>query len=216
MVAIAIGVYAALPRLAGLDETWQRLSEGDPRWLALAALLEAGSYAGYVLAFRRVFVQPASPLGWTESYDITMAGVAATRLLATAGAGGIALTGWALSRSGLGRTELVRGMTTFYVTLYGLFMIALLVVGLGLGTGLFAGSAPFGLTVVPAAFAAAVIAVALLTALLPRDLPGRARTRVAGDGRAACWTAMLARAPPGSPAVSGARSDCCAGATLRW
>ena len=144
-----------------------------------------------------MFVQPASPLGWTESYDITMAGVAATRLLATAGAGGIALTGWALSRSGLGRTELVRGMTTFYVTLYGLFMIALLVVGLGLGTGLFAGSAPFGLTVVPAAFAAAVIAVALLTALLPRDLPGRARTRIAGDGRAARWTAMLARGAAG-------------------
>jgi hypothetical protein len=44
--------------------------------------------------------------------------VAATRLLATAGAGGIALTAWALRRSGMSRRALVSGLTTFYVALY--------------------------------------------------------------------------------------------------
>ena len=77
------------------------------------------------------------PLGWRASYDITMAGVAATRPLALAGLGGIALTGWALSRAGMPAAELARGLTTFYVALYGVFMLALVIVGGGLRSGPF-------------------------------------------------------------------------------
>jgi putative heme transporter len=53
----------------------------------VAAVLEAGSYCGYIVLFRRVFVRPGSRLGWRESYAITMAGVAATRVLATVAQG---------------------------------------------------------------------------------------------------------------------------------
>lgn len=112
VAGIGAALYVGLPQVAGLDETWGRLSEGDPWWLGVAALFEVGSYAGYVALFRGVFAGPASRLGWRDSYDVTMAGVAATRLLATAGLGGIALTGWALSRSGMGRRDLVSGLTT--------------------------------------------------------------------------------------------------------
>ena len=51
--------------------------------------------------FRGVFVRGESRIDWRESYQITMAGLAATRLFAAAGAGGIALTAWALRRSGM-------------------------------------------------------------------------------------------------------------------
>jgi uncharacterized membrane protein YbhN (UPF0104 family) len=129
VAAIGAALYVGLPQIAGLDETWGRLSEGDPWWLAAALLFELGSYAGYVVLFRGVFAGADPPVGWRDSYDITMAGVAATRLLATAGLGGIALTGWALSRSGMARRELVSGLTTFYVALYGVFMLALVLVG---------------------------------------------------------------------------------------
>jgi hypothetical protein len=98
-VAIAVVVLAAyvgLPQIAGLDETRGRLSEGDPWWLAVAVVLEAGSYGGYVRLFRGVLVHPGPRIGWRQSYEITMSGVAATRLLATGGVGGVALTGWAL------------------------------------------------------------------------------------------------------------------------
>ena len=68
IVVAAIGavLYVGLPQVAGLDETWGRLSRGDPWWLAAAALLEAGSYAGYVVLFRGIFVGPGSPLGWRD------------------------------------------------------------------------------------------------------------------------------------------------------
>ena len=182
--AIVAFLYVGLPRIAGLGETWGRLSSGDPLWLGAAALFEVASYAGYVLAFQRLFARPGSRVGWRESYDISLAGVAATRLLAAAGAGGIALSAWALGHSGMSRRDVASGLTTFYVVLYAIFMAALLVVGAGLRTGALAGPAPFGLTVIPALFGAGVIAVGLLTALVPRDLAGRARAR---------WLAFLAR-----------------------
>jgi putative heme transporter len=170
VAAIGAALYVGLPQVAGLDETWGRLSEGDPWWLAAAVLFEIGSYAGYVVLFRGVFAGAEPPIGWRDSYDITMAGVAATRLLATAGLGGIALTGWALSRLGMARRDLVSGLTTFYVALYGVFMLALVLVGTGLRTGILPGPAPFGVTVVPAVFGGAVIVVALGIALLPDRL----------------------------------------------
>jgi uncharacterized membrane protein YbhN (UPF0104 family) len=173
VATVAAALYIGLPQVAGLQDTWGRLSSGDPLWLGAAALFEAGSYAAYVLTFHRLFAPRCARIGWRESYDISLAGVAATRLLATAGAGGIALTAWALRRSGMGRRALLTGLTTFYAALYGIFMGALVLAGTGLWTGLLAGPAPFGLTVVPALFAGAVIAAALMIAMVPRGAASR-------------------------------------------
>jgi uncharacterized membrane protein YbhN (UPF0104 family) len=223
VVAIVIGLYVGLPRIAGLDETWGRLTRGDPWWLAAAALLEAGSYAGYVVLFRGVFVGPGSPLDWRASYRITMAGVAATRVFAAAGAGGIALTAWALSRSGMGRRQLVSGLTTFYVALYSVYMAALVIGGVGLRTGLFEGPAPFGLTVVPAAFGGSVIAGALLTALLPADLDDRVLRRFHRHARvvrlvaaAAAGAATVAEGVRGALGLLRSRRWALAGAVAWW
>ena len=126
LVAVAVGfLYVGLPQIAGVQDTWGRLSTGDPLWLGAAVLFEAASYAAYMLTFHRLFAPRCPRIGWQESYDISLAGVAATRLLATAGAGGIALTAWALRRSGAQRRALVSGLTTFYVALYAIFMAAL-------------------------------------------------------------------------------------------
>jgi putative heme transporter len=223
VAALVAALYIGVPRIAGLDETWGRLSEGDPWWLAIALLLEAASYGGYVLLFRGVFVHPGSPIGWRESYEITMSGVAATRLLGAGGAGGIALTGWALARSGMGRGAVVRGLTTFLVALYGVYMLALVIVGVGLRSGLFTGPAPFALTVVPAAFGAGAIAVALATSLLPRDLDRRVRARPARHERlagivtsAASAAAAVAAGVRGALALLRARAPALIGAIAWW
>lgn len=169
----AVALYLLLPRLAGLDDTWGRVRDGDPLWLVAAVGLEVAEYACYIVLFRAVLARPPSWLGLRECGLISIAGVAATRLLGAGGAGGIALTAWALRRSGLPSRMVGTRMTAFMVVLYGVFMIALVVGGFGLYTGLLPGPAPFGLTVVPAVFGAAVIAVALLLALVPHDLAAR-------------------------------------------
>jgi len=158
---IGVGLLVALPALAGFDETFERVSNGRPGWLVLAVLLEVGSYAGYVVLLRTVISAADARLDWRKSYDITLAGVAATRLLATGGAGGIALTAWALRRSGLAARVVAATMATFFVSLYGVFFAIMMLVGAGLAVEVLPGPDPAGLTVVPALLATALIAGAL-------------------------------------------------------
>jgi uncharacterized membrane protein YbhN (UPF0104 family) len=200
-VAAILALYVLLPRLAGLDETWGRIRDGDPAWIALAGLLEACSYAGYVILLRAVAGGGPSERGlsWPAAWRLTLAGVAASRLLATAGAGGIALTAWALSRMGMGARTVAARMATFFVALYGIFMAALVITGLGLSAGWFTGPSPFALTVVPALLAAAVIGAALALALVPPNDHGAGEAARAG-GRGT----RLARFAAATPATLGA------------
>jgi putative heme transporter len=181
LVAIAATVFvlAVLPQIAGFGDTLRRLRQGDKAWLALGALFEALSLGGYVVLFRTVFSCEGVQIDWSESYQITLAGVVATKLFAAAGAGGVALTAWALRASGLSGRTVARRMTSFEILLYAVYMAALVIFGVGLVTGLFPGSAPTGLTVVPAIFGGAVIVVALAFRLLPDDI-GRWLHRLSG------------------------------------
>lgn len=193
LVASAIGVlYFLLPAVAGLENTWSRITEGDPWWLSVAAVLEVLSYLSYMVLFQTVFDAGTRRIGWDEAARITMAGVAASRLLAIAGAGGIALTAWALRRRiGMARRLVAARMAAFFLLLYGVYMAALGIGGLGLRIGVFAGPAPFGLTVVPALFAFTVIGLTLLVAAVSRDLDSAVkRLRDAGHRLSRLWRAI--------------------------
>ncbi len=188
VVSVAAFLYFVLPKLLGLRDTWNRIQHGDPIWLALAAALEVLSFFGYIALFQAVFVRGQSRIGWRASYQITMAGLAATRLFATAGAGGIALTAWAVRRSGMEPKIVACRMIAFLALLYAVYMGALVIGGVGLYLGVFAGPNPFALTIVPAIFGATVIAIFLMIALLPTDfdplvkrwLHGGRLSRIAG------------------------------------
>src|SRR5271165_1434907 len=153
--------YYVLPQIVGLDATLERLRNGNPWWLGLAIPLEAVSIAAYVALFRCVFATPDGRIGLKASYQITMAGGGATKLFAAAGSGGVALTVWALRASGLASATVAQEMVCFEIVNYAVYMLALAICGLGLWIGLFAGSAPFWLTLVPALFGLVVIAVVL-------------------------------------------------------
>src|SRR5205085_1280192 len=120
-----------------------------------------------------VSVPPSSPITWRESYEITMAGLAATRLFAGGGAGGVAVTAWALRRSGMERREVAKRLIAFLVLLYGVYMTAMVVCGVGLYIGLFPGAHPFAITIGPAIFGAVVILLFLAIAFVPADFKPR-------------------------------------------
>lgn len=202
LLALVVGValaalYGLLPAIAGLDNTWNRLARGNPWWLSAALGLELLSFASYVFLFRTVFAGDPAAIDWGASYRITMAGVAATRLLAAAGAGGVILTVWALERRGMRGREVAVRMSTFLVLLYAVFMAGLAIVGVGLRTGALPGLAPFGLTVVPAIFGLLAIVGALMVRALSHDLD-QALERLAD---ASGTTARLARALATAPAA---------------
>lgn len=203
LVVTAVALYVLLPRIAGLDDTWRRLSRGEPAWLVAGAVLEFGSYAGYVVLFGAVMAAPPARLRWRDSALITLAGVAATRMLALGGAGGIAVTAWALRRHGLSRHAVGQRMTAFMVLLYAVFMSALLAGGIGLRTGVLAGGTAFGLTVVPAVFSGVVILAALALGLVPHHLSWTGRVSgwlagamsTVGDGVRGALTLARTRDP---------------------
>jgi putative heme transporter len=199
IVSTAAFLYFVLPKLLGLQETWNRIQNGNIWWLALAAVLEVCSFLGYIALFRVVFVRGDSRIGWRESYEITMAGLAATRLFAAGGAGGIALTAWALRRSGMDARVAACRLIAFTVLLYAVFMASLVIDGLGLYFGLFpAKSAPFAITVVPAIFGATVIAIFLSASLLPGDFERLVARWTARAG----WLGKVARRLATAPAAA--------------
>jgi uncharacterized protein (TIRG00374 family) len=134
-------------------------------------------------------------VGWRESYQITMAGVAATRLFAAAGAGGVALTAWALRRSGMERRVVACRMVAFIVLLYTVYAGALIIGGLGLYTGALPGEAPFAITVLPAIFGAVAFTIAGGLALVPEDFERRLKRGAEGHGRVHRFMARIATGP---------------------
>lgn len=194
-VVAVVALYGLLPALAGLEETWDRVRGGDGLWLTAALVFELLSYASYVVALRVVIEPGTSGIGWADSTRVTMAGVVASRLFAAAGAGGIVVTAWALAKLGMRRRELVRRLSALMVLLYGVFMSALAIAGLGLWSGVLAGPAPVGLTLVPALLALAVIAVALAFAAFGPRLDHVAERISGADGRAERVRGWLAAAP---------------------
>jgi uncharacterized protein (TIRG00374 family) len=197
-------LYFVLPKLSGVGTTVHRIEGGDSWWIAIGVVLELLSFAGYVVLFRSVFVRGEGPIDWGASYEITMAGLAATRLFAAAGAGGVALTAWALRRSGMEPRLVACRMVAFMVLLYVIYAGSLLIDGLGLGVGLFPGGGSFAITIVPAIVAAVLFALAGAMALLPGDVERRLERWAEGSGRVAHWMARAVTVP--ALAASGVRT----------
>jgi uncharacterized protein (TIRG00374 family) len=187
--------------VSGLSDIREVVSDANPWWLGVALLLNVLSFGAYVALFRGVIGRPdedsaiSQRLDWRASYQITMAGLAATRLFSAGGAGGIALTYWALRRAGMERREAGCRMVAFLVVLYAVYMGTLLICGLFLRIGLFPGSSPVGMTIIPAAFAGVAIVVFLLVSLIPGDVERRLAGWSRGYRRRAIWLRRLAAGP---------------------
>jgi uncharacterized protein (TIRG00374 family) len=202
VLALVVGLYIALPAaIDGLSDMKEVASRADPVWIVIALGFNVLSFVAYIALFRGVVggyseVADVEPrLDWSASYQITMAGLAATRLFAAAGAGGIALTYWALRRASMPRREAAQRMVAFLVLLYAVYMMTLVVCGIFLRIGLFPGPNPVGMTIVPAALAGVAIVVFLLVSLIPEDVERRLSEWSRGYRRRAVWLRRLATGP---------------------
>jgi uncharacterized protein (TIRG00374 family) len=193
LVAMLAALYFLLPKLAGLHDTWKRIEDGSPWWMAVALVFTVGMYGGYVAMFRGVFKDER--IGWRASGQITMAGLAASRIFAAGGAGGLVLQAWALRQAGLRRRVVADKTISFLVMTYAPYAFAVIVCGLGLYLGIFQGDAPFSMTVVPAVIALILVLLTLSIVLVPPDLQRRIATR--GKNRLA---QKLAHVPASSSA----------------
>jgi uncharacterized protein (TIRG00374 family) len=175
LVAMLAALYFLLPRLVGLHDTWKRIEDGSPWWMAVALVFTVGMYGGYVELFRGIFKDHR--IGRRASAQITMAGLAASRLFAAGGAGGLVLQAWALRQAGLRRRVVADKTISFLVMTYSPYAFAVIVCGFGLYLGIFQGEAPFSMTVVPAVIALIMIGLTLSIVLVPPDLQRRIGSR---------------------------------------
>jgi uncharacterized membrane protein YbhN (UPF0104 family) len=195
--ALLVSIYFLFPKLVGLDAALGKLDQAEPLWIAVAIAFSVASFGAYIALFKAVVGGDALRLSWRETYEINMAGLAATRLFSAGGAGGIALTYWALRKAGMARHEVGRRMVAFLTLQYAFYPIALILFGVLLRTGVMNGKASVELTIVPAGVAGLLLAIGLLIALIPPDLTQRVGSfaQAHGGDRAHAIVVNIAKAP---------------------
>ena len=164
-VVVAYLVLRLIPTLNQALTSLKRVSWG---WVARAIVLELLSETGFVVSWRRI-VDPDRVLqrdgrGWRMDQRVEWAQVGGGLLVPGGSLGGMGVGGWILHRFGM-PTELIaeRQFALSFLNT-GADAVALVLFGLGLAAGIFAGEDRLLLTLVPAAVAACGIAAALVIA----------------------------------------------------
>jgi uncharacterized membrane protein YbhN (UPF0104 family) len=177
---------SAIVLLPGLGSLRSSFMGAQPEWLVLAAVLQLGSCAGYVLVFRGVFCRRMS---WRTSTEIGLSELAANSVFSIGGARGLALGAWILRRGGLPGSFIARRTVAFFLLTSRANVGFLALGGLALATGVLSGSPGLVFGLVPAAVAVAAVALALAARQLASVLARRsmrarlaAAARVAADG----------------------------------
>lgn len=169
VAAVSAAVLAGA-HTSAIADALRRGLHADPGWAAVAVIFECISIAGYVCLLWLVAGRAAPRVGMLESAQITLTGAGATRLLPTAGAGGAAVTIWALRRAGLNAVASVRTLLAFFVLLYAVFLAGTAVFGAALTFGLVGSRGPTLLSAVASAAASLGIVLCLVLAG-PRSAP---------------------------------------------
>ncbi|HEX2708683.1 MAG TPA: lysylphosphatidylglycerol synthase transmembrane domain-containing protein [Solirubrobacterales bacterium] len=182
VVLVLLGsIYFLFPKLVGLSGAMSRLDDADPLWIGVAIGFNVVAYATYIALFKAVVGGDALRLSWVETYEINMAGVAATLLFSAGGAGGVALTYWALRKAGMRRRDVARRMVAFVTLHYAFYPLALILFGVLLRTGVLNGANSVELTIIPAGVAGLLLVVGVLIALIPPDIERRLAPFAHGD-----------------------------------
>lgn len=160
-VLLAVGVGLLIARAAGFAEVADELAGTDASWFVVCLVAQVAALGGYAWVLREGFRWDGGPdPGLGRSAHVVLASLGANRVVAAAGAGGLAVTYWCFRRARFSTREaLVRtlGVNTFF---YVVFAAGAWGAAAVTATGVW-GEAPAGATiswlvVVPACAAAAL------------------------------------------------------------
>jgi putative heme transporter len=199
VLLLVVAIYVLFPKIVGADEAVSNLDEAVWYWILIAVGFNVLAFGAYVALFRGILGGTRDDevhrrLDLRASYQITMAGLAATRIFSAAGAGGIVLTYWALRKAGMPRRRAACRMVAFLVLTYFVYLAALVIFGVLLRTSVLPGRAPLAGTVVPAAISGGIIILFGLIALIPQDFERRIQ-HYAGGYRHTRYLQRIAKGP---------------------
>ncbi len=199
VVLLVVAIYVILPKVVGLNDVVGRLADATSYWVVIAAAFNALSFGAYSVLFRGVLGGRDDDLvhrrlDLRTSFHITMAGFVATTLFSAGGAGGIALTYWALRKAGMSRRRAACRMVAFLALLYSVYLLALVVFGVLLRTGVLHGDNPVGGTIIPAVVGGVLLVFLIAASFLPEDLQRGIRKLEARETRLRRLAGVLAKA----------------------
>ena len=173
-----VAIYVVFPKIAGFEDSLEKMDDATWYWIVVAIGFNLAAFAAYVALFRGILggnieEKVHERLDARTSYQITMAGLAATRIFSAAGVGGLVVTYWALRKAGMERRRAACRMVAFLALTYFFYLASLIVFGVLLRTGVLPGSNPPGGTIVPASIAGIVLVLLGLVALIPGDVERR-------------------------------------------
>jgi uncharacterized membrane protein YbhN (UPF0104 family) len=145
-VLIALGVALLIGKAAGFSHVRDAIDEADARWFVLCFGAEVASFGAYAFVIRDAIGRRGGPdLGFGLSLHLTLASLGATRVIAAAGAGGLAVTYWCFRRAGHATGDAIVRVLGLNTLVYFVFGIGAWVAAL-LTTIHVLGHAPLGLT----------------------------------------------------------------------
>jgi uncharacterized membrane protein YbhN (UPF0104 family) len=143
---VALGVGTLIAKAAGFSRVRDSLAEAESAWFLVCFFAEVAAFAAYAVVVREALQWRGGPrVRFGLSVHVTLASLGATRVVAAAGAGGLAVTYWCFRRARFTtRDALVRvlGLNTLVYLVFGVgAWLAALLAALGVF-----GEAPLALT----------------------------------------------------------------------
>ncbi|MBV9417153.1 MAG: flippase-like domain-containing protein [Solirubrobacterales bacterium] len=187
LLGYLVAAYLVLRLIPTLNQALTSLKRVSWEWVVGAIALEVVSETGFVVSWRRI-VDPDKVLqrdgrGWRMDQRVAWAQLGGGLLVPGGSLGGMGVGGWILHRFGM-RTEVIaeRQFNLSFLNT-GVSALALVVFGVGLATGIFAGEDRLVLTLLPAAIAAGAIAAGLFIAPHASAYAGRLEAKHAKIAR---------------------------------
>ena len=195
-----VAIYVVFPKIAGFEDSLDKMGDATWYWIVVAIGFNVAAFGAYVALFKGILGGSADEavherLDFRTSYQITMAGLAATRIFSAAGAGGLVVTYWALRKAGMERRRAACRMVAFLALTYFFYLAALIIFGILLRTDVLPGEDSPGGTIVPAAVAGIVLALLGLVALIPGDFERRLASIPTKHRKASRLAARLGKGP---------------------
>jgi uncharacterized membrane protein YbhN (UPF0104 family) len=198
LIAVVV-VVLAIVEMPGLGSLRARFAHADPWWIVISAGLEASSVACFVIALRSAF---AGRIGWRSSASIGSTAQGVNAIVPAGGTAGLVVAAVILSHAGIPSALAVsRIIALFLITSVVTNVLAIIIGGFGVASGLLPAHVTLTAALIPASLAL-VLLVALIYAgrrlargpqstEVPRS-PIRRGMRWVADG--VIWSGELLRA----------------------
>jgi uncharacterized membrane protein YbhN (UPF0104 family) len=173
LIAVAVGIIALVPGLSGVRSA---IASASPWWVAAACLIQLVGLAGAAVFVQAVFDELPRRLTWWQGWGMQ----GANAVLPTAGSTGVSY--WSASAVGWSTYRFAERTAVMIIAPAAPNLVLIIVFGVGMGLGVFAGSADWWLTWLPAAVAMVVAVGAIAVAVWAERLARRVKNQRLAQG----------------------------------